>query len=382
MSLKKGFKVFSIICFVGIVIGVIYYFNLSNRHKAIVKTRILHALNLIDSEWEKNSSVNSFTFQSPSLLIDNVYKSMEGPKAYKYFTLDDTKSELLWITGLDVSAIHNKTNTSISNDFICHMNIDIVEQEHFGRWNLLNRIGSQFPRLISLSHGIESSQFPEGYGYPIFSDESFFLTTQALNHNVTDSTFQIKHNVSIDISKSKTIKPLKPKTVFMMLPFDINNPYEIPADDMENTCIPMETKNHTYYDANGQALSGHWKILTGKQTFKTNITNQLALKDTMSLHKAIPHLHPFASQFTLVDKTSDSIIYNCFPKNHKDKIGLGATPDFTSKTGVLLYPEHEYELILKTNNTSDIDQDMMASMFLFFYDEEMDIKAKAYNNGN
>jgi hypothetical protein len=35
---------------------------------------------------------------------------------------------------------------------------------------------------------------------------------------------------------------------------------------------------------------------------------------------------------------------------------------------------HEYELVLEVNNTTTIDQDMMGSMFLFFYDEELDRK--------
>jgi len=32
----------------------------------------------------------------------------------------------------------------------------------------------------------------------------------------------------------------------------------------------------------------------------------------------------------------------------------------------------KYELVLEVNNTTTIDQDMMGSMFLFFYDAELD----------
>ena len=52
---------------------------------------------------------------------------------------------------------------------------------------------------------------------------------------------------------------------------------------------------------------------------------------------------------------------------------------FSSAEGILLYPDHQYELILKTNNTTNVNQDMMASMFVFLYDKEMAEKLKEYN---
>jgi hypothetical protein len=378
MTLKKWHKitVFSLVIIT--TIGLIYYFNLSNRHKAIVKTRALHFFKIIDSEWSKSVTADHLKLQSPSLLIDGIYKSMEGPNALQNFYLDKSKQDLLWMTGFKVEAKDSKTNNSRSNDFVCHMNIDYIEQEHHGRWNMLDRINSQYPRVISLSHGVESVNFPEGYGFPFFSDEQFFIITQALNHNINDSIFQIKHNISIVYSEHQDIKPLQPKTIFMMLPFDINDPFNSEGKIMENSCIPMETKNHTYFDKNGQALSGHWKIFEGEQTFSYNTTEQLAIKDTMRLHQITPHLHPFAKQFILKDLTSGEVIYNCEVINHENKIGLTKTPEFSSKEGVLMYPNHEYELTLVTNNTTNAPQDMMASMFLFFYDEEMGLKINKY----
>ena len=45
----------------------------------------------------------------------------------------------------------------------------------------------------------------------------------------------------------------------------------------------------------------------------------------------------------------------------------------------MLYPDHDYELVLTVNNTTKENQDMMASMFVFLYDKEMDKKLKSYN---
>jgi hypothetical protein len=44
-----------------------------------------------------------------------------------------------------------------------------------------------------------------------------------------------------------------------------------------------------------------------------------------------------------------------------------------------MYQNHEYELVLEVNNTTKINQDMMGSMFLFFYDAELDSILKTTN---
>jgi hypothetical protein len=45
---------------------------------------------------------------------------------------------------------------------------------------------------------------------------------------------------------------------------------------------------------------------------------------------------------------------------------------FSSEEGIWLYASHDYEIKLEVNNTSSTEQDMMGSMFLFFYDKELD----------
>ncbi len=378
MTLKKWFRlafIFSAICS---IIGLIYYFNLSNRHKAIVKTRLLHFFHIIDSDWSTKLTPLSIEIESPSFLIDGIYKSMEGPKAVHYFQADKVRNDLLWMTGFQVTALSQKSKDKISNDFICHTNINYIEQEHHDRWNLKDRINLQYPRLISLSHGIESMNFPEGYGFPFFANEKFFLITQSLNHNISDSIFQLKHHISIKY-KSDRLKTLMPKTVYMQIPFSKEQIKDSEIGKIEmNTCIPVETKNHTYTDDQGNLLSGHWKINLGKQEFKSNITDQLSLKDTLRVHQITPHLHPFAETFALRDITTNNVLFNCKVINHKNKIGLSRTPAFSSIEGILLYPDHEYELLLRTNNTTNEIQDMMASMFMFFYDDEMADKINNY----
>ena len=79
------------------------------------------------------------------------------------------------------------------------------------------------------------------------------------------------------------------------------------------------------------------------------------------------------------DKTIDSSLFISRANNYIEKIGLKKVSYFSSEKGVMLYADHDYELVLKTNNTTLTNQDMMASMFVFLYDKEMDEKLRAYN---
>ena len=73
-----------------------------------------------------------------------------------------------------------------------------------------------------------------------------------------------------------------------------------------------------------------------------------------------------------MDKTSDKCIFTCKITNHKKGIGIDKMESFSSEKGVWLYASHDYKIELEVNNTSNTEQDMMGSMFLFFYDRELD----------
>jgi len=362
------------------IIGGIYYLKLPNRHKAIVKTQLYHKLSLVDNTWETYSDDKQISLITPTMVIDNIYKSMEGPKVVRSFQLDATKDDLVWITSFETKALSTNEVDQLSNDYICHTNIDFYDGEHYSRWQLNNRIGEQYPRLTSMSNGIESYAFPDGFGFPVFSNENLFLSTQILNQNIKTESFSVKHKVNIGFKPHDTsMKPLMSKTVFVMLPYDSKNPFQGPTESNPNMCLPLETKNHSYINSDGESLSGHWVVFPGRKTYSYDITQQLQLTDSTSMHHIATHLHPFAETLSFRDQTIDSTLFISKAINYKDKIGLEKVSYFSSKTGVMLYPNHRYELVLQTNNTSGINQDMMASMFVFLFDKEMDEKLKIYN---
>lgn len=371
MVKSKIFKFSIVLLILSIVVGTIWYFSLSNRHKAIVKTTLLHKTGLVDSEWLIENNTKEYKMLSPTFIVDAIYKSMEGPKASNYVMLSQD-STLLWITGFKVEAQDAKTGKKMSNDFICHMNVDINDTKYYSNFGLENRIGKQYPRLTSLSHGMETFTFPKGFGVPMKGNDLLYVTTQTLNHNIKEAYYKVKHKVTIAYDEKQKLKPLMSKTAFIMLPYDQYDPYKSPIDPGTDFCIPVETKNHSYDDGKGNKLSGHWVIPIGKNKYRSNINHQLEIKDSLRLHAAAIHVHPFATKIMLFNKTTQQPIFVSNITNHQNSIGLKSIENFSSEEGIWLFANQDYEIVLEVNNTSAIEQDMMGSMFLFFYDKEMD----------
>jgi len=376
---SKILKYSVLLLLVAISVGGIYYLNLPSRHKAIIKTRINHTFGLVDNTWNITNKNQTLSLITPTLVVDQIYKSMEGPKVMRSFQIDSKTDDLVWITSFETKAISTNEVDALSNDYICHTNIDFYDGEHYSRWNLNERIGQHYPRLTSMSNGIEKYNFPDGFGFPVFGNENLFLSTQTLNHNIKSDPFSVKHQINLGYKPhSKTMKPLQSKTVFIMLPYNTDNPFQGPTEANPNMCLPVETGNHSYSNDKGESLSGHWVVFPGRKRYSYDITHQLQLKDSTTLHHIATHLHPYAETLTLKNKTKDTVIFTSIAENYTDKTGLKRVSSFSSAEGVMLYPDHAYELILEVNNTSGSDQDMMASMFLFLYDKEMHEQLKAY----
>lgn len=372
MTKSKIYKfsaVFLLLCIIG---GCIFYWQLPNRHKAIIKTTFLFKTGLVDNEWIVDNQQQQYKMISPTFYIDGIYKSMEGPKSSNFIQLSQD-STLLWITGFHVKALDSKTRNRISNDFICHTNVDFNDVKYFSNFHLEQRIGTQYPRMTSLSHGLENFSFPKGYGVPMKGNDLLYVTTESLNHNHPEANYFIKHEVAIDyLQKQTAMKPLMCRTVFVMLPYDKADPFKEPTDPGKDYCMPVETKNHSYEMADGSVLSGHWVIPTGKHSYHSSIDDQLQITDSLRLHAAATHVHPFATSLSIYDKTANKVIFRCNIQNHKDRIGITKIDAFSSEAGVWMYKNHHYDLIEEVDNTTKVDQDMMGSMFLFFYDQELD----------
>src|SRR5690606_11915818 len=113
--------------------------------------------------------------------------------------------------------------------------------------------------------------------------------------------------------------------------------------------------------------------------YASDVNAQLQIKDSLRLHAAGVHVHPFATSLELFDKTHGVSVFKSNIENYTDRIGLRKVDAFSSGQGVWMYADRNYELRMHTDNTSEQDQDMMGSMFLFFYDAQMQARITAAN---
>ena len=72
--------------------GTIIYFNLTNRHQAIIKSFLFEKIGITDKDWKLNHQKETYVMTSPQFLIDGIYKSMEGPKSSNYIQLTNDSS--------------------------------------------------------------------------------------------------------------------------------------------------------------------------------------------------------------------------------------------------------------------------------------------------
>jgi hypothetical protein len=126
-------KYFVLLSLLGVALIGLYYLNLSNRHKAIVKTKLNMMLGLVDNEWHIVQDPNSTSYITPTFVIDNIYKSMEGPKMMRSFQLDHKRIHLVWLTSFKTTALSTNELDVLSNDYICHTNIDYYDGERFSK---------------------------------------------------------------------------------------------------------------------------------------------------------------------------------------------------------------------------------------------------------
>jgi len=306
---------------------------------------------------------------SPAFIIDTLYKSMRGPVSGHSFSLNLPSKGIHWLTGYSVKA-YNKAGGPESEDFICHNNLDFNLEKKADLWTHIDPSSADYPRLITLTQGQTQLRFPEGFGVPVKNGEQFSILTQVLNHNYTGNPKEVFHETTIVFQgpQSKKMRPLREKTVFVMLPFDEQEPNKRSG----KTCIPVDPNDHRYRNVHGGVSSGHWVIKSGKSTYRHDITRMLDLRSPEIMHYAGVHTHPFATEVRLIDLTTDSVLFASKCQNFEDRIGLKKIEAFSGQKGILLSHLHRYALEVLIENTSGEKQDMMASMFLYFYDRDLD----------
>jgi hypothetical protein len=321
--------------------------------------------------------------------VDRIYKSMQGPSSLDQVTLrEEEERELLWIVGFEAVMMDPKGSERISQEFMCHTNLDIDIEKHQKRFGDDKRLTG---RLFTLSQGQYRIDLPEGFGIPIISDELIDVNTQVLNLNMHEGKRRVRHKVTMRYVRDRDLKqPMK--ALFVAGAFGLkllegtDGHYGLePGKKMamghgehhhgqhaedHTACLPgANAGKNSFDDGKGRTFTGHWVVKPGREVNHTRVTELMDLPYDTTVHYVAVHLHPFAESLELRDLTTGKTVYKAKTRQADEGIGLAHVDFFSSEEGFPVYADHEYEIVSVYNNTSNEDQDSMAVLNLYMRDQ-------------
>lgn len=323
--------------------------------------------------------------------IRQKYKSMEGPSGMQTVYLGDRdKPELLWLYAIKTEVVGKDGKTLMSPELMCHMNVDIDPERHRALFNLVRYPAS---RLMTISQGMRvpgggfEARLPEGFAFPIASNEPLRVMTQVLNHNIEHpKNLNVRHRVTFEYVRDADLKkrpvPLFNLPVSGMVQMN-DNPLALTSmastDSGEHhgvSCLVGQRAPNAmgmasdYTDPQGRHMTGHWVVPPGKQVSSSDVTWFMNLPYDSKMHYAAVHLHPFAQSLTLHDTTTNTDVFKATATNPKGRVGLDRVDALVSVAGIPMYKDHKYEITSVYDNPTKENADSMASMFLALDDPE------------
>lgn len=322
-------------------------------------------------------------FYSSDLLIDKIYRSMQGPYENKNIQIEEESNELLWIVGYESKVIQAESDIELGSAFMCHNNLDYADPKLLP-WKL--KTSGENHRIFTLSQGQSELRFPEGFGIPIPANLPLRMVSQVLNHHRPELFINTRHDSQIHYYKqtelNHELKALYQQAVYIRKPVDSANYYSV----MPKSCVPVNAAKtdridqsivqekhldakqmgNIYEDEAGQKYTGHWVLPNEPETLKTDVSGMLDLNEDSRIHMISVHLHPFAEAMELWDKTTDSLLYAASFKKDSLNFGFVNMDYYSSEIGIPVYKDHAYELVSAYHCTDTSDQHTaMAVMYLY-----------------
>lgn len=325
--------------------------------------------------------------------VDRIYKSMQGPSGLQQVALGaEGERELLWIVGFEAVMVDPEGGEKISQEFMCHTNLDIDVAKHQATFDDDKPFSG---RLFTLSQGQYRIDLPPGFGIPIVSDELLDVNTQVLNLNLPNVKRSVRHRVIMRFMRDRDLaKPMK--ALFVSGAYGLkllegkDGHYGL-AEPSSSTgheghegheghgepgahggaCLPGENAGkHSLDDGKGRVFTGHWVVKPGREVNHTRVTELMDLPFDTRVHYVAVHLHPFAESLELIDLTTKKSVYRAKTRQADRGIGLAHVDFYSSDEGLPVFRDHEYEIVSTYNNTSNQDQDSMAVLNLYMLDEK------------
>ena len=322
-------------------------------------------------------AVETKVVYSDAFTIDTTWASMQGPyRVLKVQLTDSTSHELVWVVGYEAAIVDADSREPKSSEFMCHSNMDLDMARHrqIFRWQ-------KYPsrRLFTLSEGQTEVRLPDGFGIPLRSDEPLSVTAQVLNHNYRGAPVRVRQRVTVHYIRDASIRtplvPLYQRGINTLVRLDgpggaYNTDVDEHAAHRHGGAEGMGADTIPYRDKQGRTFAGHWVVKPGRDTRRTPINGWLQMQEDMKVHYVSVHLHPFGESLRLLDMTTGDTVLSSRAENRPERIGLARVEQITSREGITLKKDHQYELVSEYNNTSGADRTAMAVMYLYIEDTE------------
>lgn len=336
-----------------------------------------------DAAQARTPTVRSTVVLSDPYTIDKKYPSMRGPYGFNDVVLYESEQpELLWIVGYKTTVVAADSEEQISQEFICHANLDFDTKDYYDHFPKAPPISG---RVFTLSQGQQDIRFPEGMGVPVTSDLSISLATQVLNLNLDDpKMMRVRHRVEIFFVRDAEVQgemvPLFQAAAEGFKALGEAKHYgftegEVSGMEVEGAGCGVgkpAVDGDSDDDHLGQQFTAHWVVPPGREVNTTNVTRFLNLPYDTTAHYIAVHLHPFAQSLTFKDLTTGEVLFDAKVHGTPGKIGIDDIDHYESVSGLPLYKEHQYELTSVYDNTTDHDVDSMAVMYMYLKDKKFE----------
>jgi cyclophilin family peptidyl-prolyl cis-trans isomerase len=294
------------------------------------------------------------------------------------------RRELYWLKRIRIDVLDENDKPLPTAEFICHMNLDVdpaFRNKVFPEGERCNN-----GRLMTLTQGQTDFSFPDGFGVPVASDETWMFSFQAANRT-TDQHRRIKHRFTMWFIKDSNllypIKALNWYVPYICVIVDRNSQAEESAHDGPDCSItssgvtaPNSVKTSVFSDSHGRKLVGHWVVPPGLQVYKTPLTEERDpgfADENRKIHAVWTHIHPLCKTCSLYrcdGKDRKPIFTARVQTDTKHGLEIKHIDNIISREGILLPKNEHYELEAVYDNTTGVPLDSMVTLGVFCEDKK------------
>jgi len=337
---------------------------------------------------ERSAKVFVKDFISKPLVVDGIFPSMRGPYDKVYGQLEpDSVAEPVWIKNIDFIAVDIDGNDHKSDKHLCHGQLLFDDMNEFTKTN-----EQQYHRNRTLPRkvftGIQGQldlPLPDGFGIPVFTNESLELITMAFNLDpeVEPFAMRVKTQVSYirDSDVSGNMRALGKSAIDITLPisdeaFTGNGNHSacgVTLDDQLQTGRhAVDSTANLRNIGEGQKGTNHFLVSPGIHEYKYQLSGKDIVPFDTTVHMILGHLHPYGDFLEIKDLTTDEVLYVSHALPNEEFHYVQNMTSYSSSIGIPFFVDHEYEYRAVYDNTSDKDIDAMAVMYFYFHDKVFD----------